>query len=163
MSKIDVDLIMKQIKEEAKKKKYPQEIISFAEVQLSGKKAEDEFDYATFMKDVTEINENHNIATKVIISGNPLKTAVRKIYHSILVRLLMPVMYKQIVFNCAVSRAMNQIIKFDLDKVRRTIGNIVEDQQDMSVEIVRLHQRIDDLEKKIAQYEVRLRDAERKE
>lgn len=140
MTEINVEEIMREIREEIAQKGYTDEPLSFQDVEAP-KENKYEYHIDEYMKIVNEINSDSNVQWYRHLQQGGLKGLIKKVIRRMVAFIIAPMSDEQNLFNAQVARGFNQIS-----------GYITE--QDKSLDSCR--EEIKGLEKKVAQLEQQL-------
>ena len=146
---VNVAELMEQIKLDARNASYPDDVPGFEDLDESAVRRHTDYDPYALLEEVNTINREYNI-----IDFDPTaKKGIKYYLGKIIRRPIRSTLVHQTRFNAAVTRAINQFLKLDLEGQGRKLVLLEEDVQDNNLEIERLHYEIDLLEQRIRQLE----------
>jgi len=135
---VDVEKIMKEIREEIKEKGLDKEILSFEpDRSMQSSSTYDCFDYEFFIDNVNKINRTCFLQSNKPINGNPIAVFIKKTIRKLTRFYVSPIVCDQSEFNVYVTRAVNSI-RYYVDEDRM-----------YKERIEKLTERIEELEKQL--------------
>lgn len=152
MRAINMHEIIKELKEEAEKRNYPDDLLDFETVQV--KIEENEFDRNEFLVCLNHVNCNHEVSYYMPLQGGKIKRLFKKIVRKLIKPVLFPMNHQQNVFNVNTARSLNCINAF----IERNMSESQENSffeyhekmvEKMETKIILLEQRIKILEEQL--------------
>lgn len=160
MKVIDMQQIIKELKEKVEKRNYSDELLKFEDIQVSIKGKE--FDRNEFFACLDYLNCNHEVSYYMELQGGKIKRLLKKIVRKIIKPVLFPMNYQQNVFNVNIVRCLNCINAFinEYFSVQKTGSkeNSFFDYHEKIVE--KMETKIFLLEKRIEQLESQLKNTD---
>lgn len=126
MQDINVEEIMREIREDIERKGYTSDMLSFQEVAVSDK-AGYSYDYEELERLAYQVNNNCNVVWRRELSGNSLEIFIKKVIRKTVAFLFRPVWDEQNAFNGSTTRVINQLMGYidaQNDKVQKLEKNI---------------------------------------
>ncbi|MCC8050004.1 MAG: hypothetical protein LIO99_13620 [Clostridiales bacterium] len=127
MSKIDIEEIMSEIRQEIKDKGYSDEMIVFGEIE-NGDQIDCQYSEEVFLTLLREMNEKNNIEWYRELEGGKLSRILKKVVRKLTSFLGVPVVVDQSCFNADVAHGFSQLAgyiheqKDEVDKCRQEIA-----------------------------------------
>lgn len=167
MQEINVDEIMKEIRENIKKRGYSDDILSFSDVQYDGGKFEESEKYnaAEFLENVCQVNARCEISYYTPIPKKGAKNLIKCAIRKIMAFLILPIVAQQNNFNAVVARSLNCIRNYiepteggskkassermSLQEEKRYFENQERQTEKLETKVLLLQQEIEELKKQL--------------
>ncbi len=114
MNNIDVEEIMKEIRDEIKEKGYKESDLSFSDIPISNfaEIEQESFDLDKLREKLQRVNETYGVDYYKVIEGGGIKNFVKKAIRKTLKFLLYPLCQNQEQFNFFSAQTMNQLFLY---------------------------------------------------
>lgn len=128
-STIDIEVIMKNIRETIKEKGYINEMLGFEDTdalyELSAQENE-KFSYEKFLVDLDKVNQNYSIRYYRNVGEKGVKSFIKKSLRKVLSFLILPMAEEQMDFNASVTRCLNQLEHYVKEQKERDYEELSE-------------------------------------
>lgn len=137
-STIDIEVIMKNIRETIKEKGYTNEMLGFKDTDAlyeSSTQENGKFSYEKLLADLDKVNQNYSIRYYRNIGEKGVKSFIKKSLRKVLSFLILPMAEEQMDFNASVTRCLNQLEHFVKEQKERDYEELSEKLEKLEEEL----------------------------
>ena len=137
-STIDIEVIMKNIRETIKEKGYTNEMLGFEDIDAlyeSSAQENGKFSYEKFLVDLDKVNQNYSIRYYRNVGEKGVKSFIKKSLRKVLSFLILPMAEEQMDFNASVTRCLNQLEHYVKEQKERDYEELSEKLEKLEEEL----------------------------
>lgn len=140
MQEINVEEIMKEIREDIKNKGYTADMLSFNDVAVPNEEGYT-YNYDELCRLVYQVNQCCSVSWARELPGNPIVVFIKKVIRLLVTFLIAPMSDEQNAFNGNTTRVINQLMGY-IDAQNNKIESMEKNIEILEEKVAKLSQRI---------------------